>query len=160
MALLNTTSCWGFAKTEGNVDLILSLMEKQSKIRARRGGWESSMHRRCVRRRCVPVWAREDAGQQQVPPVRAIQILYLVPLSTSTLILSRLKTMLYVVHHVPVPGVTGRRCWLLCRKRCSQLICAQLLTYQLCLWDPSPPPPPPVFIIGWLLLLKVKEECS
>lgn len=46
---------------------------------------------------------REHVGQQQAPLACAIQISYLIPLSTSTLILSRLKTMLYVVHHMPIP---------------------------------------------------------
>lgn len=49
-----------------------------------------------------------------------------------------------------------RRCWVLCGKLCSQFICTQLLTYQLCL--------PVLFLLvflrGWLLLLKVREECS
>lgn len=42
-------------------------------------------------------------GQQQAPLIRAIQISSLIHLSASILILSRLKTMLDVVHHMAVP---------------------------------------------------------
>lgn len=45
--------------------------------------------------------------------------------------------MLCVAHRMPIPGFMERRCWFLCRKPRSQLICAQLLTYQLCLRELS-----------------------